>query len=167
MTPAHNSGVGSNPVMQADGITEEAAASWASSPARRRIMQANRSRDTAPELALRRLIHAEGMRYRVSARPLPGVRRTADLVFGPAKVAVFVDGCFWHSCPQHGTMPATNPDYWQPKLARNVERDRETDRLLRAAGWLSIRVWEHEDVVKVAQRVVRTTRSRRLRLAGY
>lgn len=141
--------------------------SWASSPARRRIMQANRSRDTAPELALRRLIHAEGMRYRVSARPLKDLRRTADVVFGPAKVAVFVDGCFWHSCPQHGTRPATNPDYWLPKLARNVERDRETDRLLAAAGWLSIRVWEHDDVVKVARRVVRTARSRRLRLAGY
>lgn len=130
-------------------------------------MQANRSRDTTPELTLRRLIHADGLRYRVSARPLKDVRRTADLVFRPAKVAVFVDGCFWHCCPQHGTQPATNSDYWQPKLARNVERDRETDRLLAAAGWLSIRVWEHEDLVKAARRVVRTTRSRRLRFAGY
>lgn len=138
--------------------------SWASSPARRRIMRANRSRDTSPELALRRLLHALGLRYRVSARPLKEIRRTADLVFRPAKVAVFVDGCFWHACPEHGTQPATNADYWAPKLARNVERDRHTDDLLHAAGWLSIRVWEHEDPRPAARRIARTVRKRRLRL---
>lgn len=138
--------------------------SWASSPARRRIMQANRSRDTSPELALRRLLHALGLRYRVSARPLKEVRRTADLVFGPAKVAVFVDGCFWHACPEHGTQPATNVDYWGPKLARNAERDRHTNELLHAAGWLSIRVWEHEDPQRVARRIARVVQGRRMRL---
>jgi DNA mismatch endonuclease (patch repair protein) len=128
-------------------------------------MQANRSRDTGPELALRRLLHALGLRYRVSVRPLKEVRRTADVVFGPAKVAVFVDGCFWHGCPDHGTVPVTNADYWVPKLERNVERDRHTDELLRTAGWVSIRVWEHEDPAPAAARIARTVRRRRRRLA--
>ena len=136
-------------------------ASWASSEAIRRTMLGNRSRDTAPEVALRRLLHARGLRYRIATRPLPSVRRTADLVFRPSKVAVFVDGCFWHRCPVHATDPKTNSDYWKPKLERNVERDRETDRLLAESGWLSIRIWEHEDPRKAAQRVVRIVRSRR------
>ncbi len=116
-------------------------------------MQANRSRDTSPELALRRLLHAAGLRYRVSTRPLAEVRRTADLVFRPALVAVFVDGCFWHGCPDHGSSPKTNSDYWTPKLARNAERDRETDELLDKAGWISVRVWEHEDPHEAATRI--------------
>lgn len=135
--------------------------SWASTPAIRRTMQGNRSRDTSPELALRRLLHARGLRYRVSARPLKEVRRTADLVFGPAKVAVFVDGCFWHRCPDHATDPKTNSAYWKPKLERNVERDRETDLLLANAGWLSIRIWEHEDPRVAAARVARIVQRRR------
>ena len=124
-------------------------------------MQGNRSRDTAPELAIRRLLHAMGLRYRVATRPLAGVRRTADIVFGPAHVAVFVDGCFWHGCPEHSSMPKTNTDYWQPKLQRNAERDRETDRLLTASGWLAIRVWEHEDPGKAARRIARAVARRR------
>ncbi len=124
-------------------------------------MQANRSRDTGPELALRRLVHAAGLRYRVAARPLPGLRRTADLVFRPARVAVFVDGCFWHGCPEHASDPRTNADYWIPKLARNAERDRETDALLAEAGWLSIRIWEHEDAVVAAGRIIDVVRQRR------
>ena len=124
-------------------------------------MQGNRSRDTAPELAIRRLLHAMGLRYRVATRPLAGVRRTADIVFGPAHVAVFVDGCFWHGCPEHSSVPKTNTDYWQPKLQRNAERDRETDRLLTASGWLAIRVWEHEDPGKAARRIARAVARRR------
>jgi DNA mismatch endonuclease (patch repair protein) len=124
-------------------------------------MQANRSRDTGPELALRRLLHAAGLRYRVAARPLKGVRRTADIVFGPARVAVFVDGCFWHRCPQHATDPQSNSDYWKPKLERNVERDRETDAILAEAGWLSLRVWEHESPEKAARRIAHVVLSRR------
>lgn len=135
--------------------------SWASSPGRRNVMQANRSRDTGPELELRKLLHGMGLRYRVSARPLPRLRRTADLVFRPSKVAVFVDGCFWHQCPEHYTLPRTNADYWLPKLARNVERDGETDATLREAGWLPIRVWEHEDMSKAARKISRTVISRR------
>lgn len=124
-------------------------------------MKSNRSRDTVPEMTLRRLLHARGLRYRVSARPLRDVRRTADVVFGPAKVAVFVDGCFWHRCPVHGTSPKANSDYWLPKLERNVQRDRETDDLLRAAGWLSIRVWEHEDLESAANHIADVVRKRR------
>ena len=140
--------------------------SWASTPARRRIMQANRPRDTSPELALRRLLHASGLRYRVAVRPIPQLRRSADLVFRPAKVAVFVDGCFWHCCPSHGTVPATNADYWVPKLARNFERDRETDRALADAGWLSVRVWEHEDPEEAAVRIAGLVRERRTAIRG-
>lgn len=124
-------------------------------------MQGNRSRDTAPEMALRRLIHAQGLRYRIAVRPLPEIRRTADLVFRPAKVAVFVDGCFWHRCPLHATDPKTNSDYWKPKLERNVERDRETDLLLGQAGWLSVRIWEHEDPTDAAGRITTIVRMRR------
>lgn len=122
-----------------------AATSWASSQTARATMVANRSRDTGPELAVRRAVHALGMRYRVDVRPLPHVRRTADLVVGSVKVAVFVDGCFWHSCPRHSTRPAANAAYWDQKLRRNTERDAETDILLADAGWRAIRVWEHED----------------------
>ena len=135
--------------------------SWASCEAIRRTMQGNRSRDTAPEMALRRLIHAQGLRYRIAVRPLPEIRRTADLVFRPAKVAVFVDGCFWHRCPLHATDPKTNSDYWKPKLERNVERDRETDLLLGQAGWLSVRIWEHEDPTDAAGRITTIVRMRR------
>jgi DNA mismatch endonuclease (patch repair protein) len=137
------------------------AESWASSEATRASMLGNRSRDTSPELALRRLLHAKGLRYRVHARPLADLRRTADIVFRPARVAVFVDGCFWHRCPEHGTSPKSNSTYWSPKLDRNVERDRETDEVLRSSGWLVIRAWEHEDPSTVATRVARAVRRRR------
>ena len=137
------------------------AGSWASSQAVRNTMLSNRSSNTGPELVLRRLLHARGLRYRVSTRPIKSIRRTADIVFGPAKVAVFVDGCFWHRCPDHATDPKTNSDYWKPKLERNVERDRETDSLLQDAGWLSVRVWEHEDPESAARRVADVVRRRR------
>lgn len=120
-------------------------------------MQANKGRDTKPELALRRAVHALGLRYRVSVRPLSAVRRTADMVFTKAKVAVFLDGCFWHGCPEHHTKSATNADYWAEKVRRNRERDAETDSLFAAAGWLVMRVWEHEApdlaAVKIANEV--------------
>lgn len=116
-------------------------------------MQANRSRDTGPEMAIRRLLHAMGLRYRVDVRPVREVRRRADIVFGPAKVAVFVDGCFWHRCPDHGSLPATNANYWIPKLERNVERDQETTILLKRAGWRVIRVWEHQPPDAAARRI--------------
>lgn len=103
------------------------------------------SRDTKPELALRRELHRLGLRYRVGTAPLPGLRRRADVVFTRRRIAVFVDGCFWHRCPDHGTQPKNNPNWWRAKLDRNVERDRHTDAALLAAGWHVVRVWEHED----------------------
>ncbi len=107
-------------------------------------MQTLRQRDTAPELALRRELHKRGLRYRVDAPPVPGLRRRADLLFTRAKVAVFVDGCFWHVCPIHSTEPKANAPFWSEKLAANVARDRDTDRRLTEAGWAVVRVWEHE-----------------------
>jgi DNA mismatch endonuclease (patch repair protein) len=130
-------------------------------PAGRLTMRANRSRDTSPELAVRRLVHASGLRYRVAAPPISGLRRTADLLFRPAKVAVFIDGCFWHSCPEHATSPKANSQYWGPKLARNRERDAETNEILRADGWTVLRYWEHEDPQAVAEDVVATVRAHR------
>jgi len=125
-------------------------------------MQRQRTRDTKPELAVRRLLHAAGLRYRVDVAPLTGLRRRADIVFGPAKVAVFIDGCFWHGCPEHGARPTTaNPAYWRGKVVRNQARDADTDAKLSAAGWLSIRCWEHEDPKQVAERVILTVESRR------
>jgi len=102
-----------------------------------------------------------GLRYRVSARPLPNFRRTADLVFRPARVAVFVDGCFWHGCPVHHTVAVTNAGYWAEKVIRNRERDSETDRVLADAGWAAIRIWEHEDPAEAAIHVADVVRSRR------
>ncbi|MFD5654655.1 very short patch repair endonuclease [Streptomyces sp. NPDC127039] len=132
------------------------AGSWASSAARRRNMQAIRSRDTTPERLVRSLVHARGLRYRVAARPLPDLRRTADLVFRPAKVAVFIDGCYWHGCPDHYVAPRTNVGYWSDKVARNVARDRDTDDRLRTAGWTVLRFWEHEAAEDCALKIAGT-----------
>ena len=105
-------------------------------PDRSANMRANRRSDTKPELALRRALHAPGYRYRKDYRlDLAGARVRPDIAFTARRVAVFVDGCFWHCCPQHGTQPANNTWYWEPKLARNVERDRAADAALAAAGW--------------------------------
>ena len=124
-------------------------------------MQSNRSRDTAPELALRRRLHAAGLRYRVCARPLPDVRRTVDVVFRSAKVAVEVRGCFWHGCPLHYKRPTTNDSYWAAKAARNIARDADTERRLVAAGWILIVVWEHENVDYAAKTIVEVVSTRR------
>jgi DNA mismatch endonuclease, patch repair protein len=124
-------------------------------------MQAIRSRDTKPEQLIRRLVHAKGLRYRVSARPLPNLRRTADMVFRPAKVAVFIDGCYWHGCPDHYVPPRTNPGYWSDKVARNVTRDRDTDQQLEAAGWLVLRFWEHEPSDECAAQISALVQQRR------
>ena len=134
--------------------------SWASSGATRKSMVGNRRKDTVPELALRSAIHKMGLRFRVDARPLPELRRRADLVFRRARVAVFLDGCFWHACPEHGTWPKSNAEWWRAKIEGNSARDRETDRRLRAADWRSVRIWEHEDVDRAAIRVAKIVRSR-------
>ena len=119
-------------------------------------MLGNKARDTKPELAVRRLLHADGFRYRVNFRLDPSLRRTADIVFTRCRVAVFIDGCFWHGCPLHGTSPKANSGYWGPKLARNVERDLETTAFLTASGWTVLRFWEHENPADVAALVERT-----------
>lgn len=121
-------------------------------------MLANRARDTSPELAVRRLLHAAGLRYRVDYAPLGG-RRRADIVFTRQRIAVFIDGCFWHGCPRHATFPKTNTEYWLPKLQQNIKRDRETDGLLREAGWTVLRFWEHESPASVAEVVSQRVRA--------
>jgi len=125
--------------------------SWASSPGVRRRMQLQRGRDTVPELALRRELHRRGRRYRVDVPIVPGTRRRVDIVFGRARVAVFVDGCFWHGCPEHGQRAHdVNGWYWPEKIAGNRRRDADTDARLRAAGWAVVRVWEHDDPEQAA-----------------
>jgi DNA mismatch endonuclease (patch repair protein) len=122
-------------------------------------MERQSRRDTKPELALRRAVWRLGLRYRVDIAPIPG-RRRADLVFTRAKVAVYVDGCFWHSCPTHATIPKANREWWIEKLDTNVRRDRDTDRRLAEAGWTVIRVWEHEVVDAAAERIALVVRAR-------
>lgn len=116
-------------------------------------MQGNRSRDTQAEMAVRRLVHAMGMRYRVNIRPVPSLRRTADLVFTRAKIAVFIDGCFWHGCPEHHRRPSANSDYWTAKVERNRQRDTATNTALSEEGWTVLRFWEHEPPEEVAQTI--------------
>jgi DNA mismatch endonuclease (patch repair protein) len=132
----------------------------ASSPAIRARMERQRRRDTGPELAVRKALHAKGLRYRVDIPPIPGTRRRADIVFTRVRVAVFVDGCFWHGCPQHATLPKSNTAWWTAKLDANRHRDRDTDEQLLRAGWTVLRVWEHEDMTDIACRVFETVRSR-------
>jgi DNA mismatch endonuclease, patch repair protein len=109
-------------------------------------MRAIRRADTKPEIALRRALHRQGYRFRKDYRLdlADGKRVRPDIAFTARRVAVFVDGCFWHACPEHGGKPANNVWYWEPKLRRNVERDRSADAALDAAGWSVVRIWEHE-----------------------
>lgn len=124
-------------------------------------MQVQRRRDTSCEMEIRSLLHAAGLRYRVDARPLPEWRRRADLVFPRVRTAVFIDGCFWHGCPDHRALPKANASWWRAKIARNRERDAETDERLQAAGWTVLRIWEHEDPAEAAARIAEVVRQRR------
>jgi DNA mismatch endonuclease (patch repair protein) len=118
-------------------------------------MKANRRTNTKPELALRAALHARGYRYRKDFRlDLPLRRVRADLAINPGNVAVFVDGCFWHACPDHGSKPKSNQWYWSPKLAKNVERDRAADDALVQAGWTVVRLWEHVPLADAVALVV-------------
>lgn len=110
-------------------------------------------RDTGPELEIRRELHARGLRYRVDVSPVPSLRGRTDILFRPARVAVYVDGCFWHSCPDHGVLPKGNRDWWREKLAATVRRDRAIDSTLAELGWRVVRVWEHEDPAVAADRI--------------
>jgi DNA mismatch endonuclease (patch repair protein) len=127
-------------------------------------METQARRDTAPEIAIRSAVHGRGLRFWVDRSPLPKLRRRADLVFSRAKVAVFVDGCFWHGCPQHGTLPKANADWWRHKLEQNRHRDRDTDERLMKAGWVVIRFWEHDEPEEAARTVARIVQARQARL---
>lgn len=118
----------------------------------RRRLQRQRRRDTAPELAIRRELHRRGLRYFVD-RGSVVPRRRHDIVFPSLRLAVDVYGCFWHSCPLHGTVPKSNQAWWEAKLAANVERDADTRRRLESAGWRLIVVWEHDDPVAASDMV--------------
>ncbi|MEU0105863.1 very short patch repair endonuclease [Streptomyces sp. NPDC006251] len=129
-------------------------------------MSRQASKDTAVELAVRRLLHAAGLRYRVEY-PVPGMpRRRIDVAFPRAKVAVLIDGCFWHGCPKHATHPKSNAEWWRQKLARNMTRDAETTEHLVAAGWEVLRFWEHEAPEDVALRVAAVVSRRKAERPG-
>ena len=132
-----------------------------SSAEAKRRMEAQQRRDTAPEIAIRSAVHRRGLRFWVDRSPLPKLRRRADLVFPRAKVAVYVDGCFWHGCPAHGTWPKANAEWWRSKIHANQLRDEDTHSRLKNSGWIPIRIWEHEDPEKAAERVVEIVLRRR------
>jgi DNA mismatch endonuclease, patch repair protein len=146
--------------------TSPSPGSWASSPAVAKVMRGNRKRDTGPELAIRRQLHRLGLRYRVAVVPtaLLGHRYgRADAVFPRERVAVYLDGCWWHGCPQHFKPARTNVSYWHPKIAGNQARDRLVDAELASAGWVAIRIWEHEDPAEAAALVATVICQRRLK----
>lgn len=127
-------------------------------------MSRQKRKDTAPEVLLRRELRARGVGYRINMA-IPGLpRRSCDIMFKTAHIAVFVDGCFWHGCPAHGTLPMNNGSWWAEKLSKNVERDRDTNRHLSMLGWQVIRVWEHEDMASAADRIVRVVQDARNRV---
>jgi len=128
-------------------------------------MKAQRRRDTSCEVQLRRLLHSRKLRYRLDIRPEPSLRRRADIVFTRAKVAVFVDGCFWHGCPQHRSWPVNNADWWREKIKRNKDRDASTTTALKENGWIVVRIWEHDDAIRAAERISTVVVNRTLRSA--
>ena len=133
----------------------------ASSAATRRVMQRTKRSGTRPELALRRALHRRGLRFVVDRPVLGGNRRRrVDILLRGARIAVFVDGCFWHSCPEHCHLPKTNTSWWRSKFRGIVHRDRDTDAQLAAAGWLVVRVWEHEDPAEAAREIEHLVRDR-------
>jgi DNA mismatch endonuclease (patch repair protein) len=149
----------------------------ASSPVTSRVMHRTRRSGTRPEMALRRALHRRGLRFVVD-RPVPGGnrRRRVDILLRGSRVAVFVDGCFWHSCPEHSHLPKSNTSWWRLKFRGIARRDRDTDTQLAAAGWLAVRIWEHEDPIEVAQAIEQLVRDRtaekqlrrtRMRPAGH
>ncbi len=127
-----------------------------SSLAAKHRMQAGKPTDTKPEIELRSaLIASANNDFEVNYKVVEGLRRNADIAFLNEKIAVFVDGCFWHGCPKHGTWPKANAEFWRAKIERNKERDIDTNNKLRAAGWKVVRVWEHENMAKVAKRILK------------
>ncbi|MFZ0190313.1 MAG: very short patch repair endonuclease [Streptosporangiaceae bacterium] len=162
--PCHQAVAGYPQTPEVDAVivwpVDRTTQSWASSPRSRNVMRGNRSRDTRPELAVRSAVHRRGLRYRVSIRPVPEVRRTADLVFATARVAVFVDGCYWHGCPEHYVPSLSNQEYWTQKISGNRARDADTNAKLLARDWMPLRVWAHEDPDDAADRILKIVRDR-------
>jgi len=120
-----------------------------------------RQKGTGAELNLRRILHARGLRYRLHAPLLTQPRRVADIVFPAARLAVFVDGCFWHGCPEHASWPKSNAEFWRAKIEANRARDADTDVRLKACGWQVVRIWEHEDAGDAADRIVEVVHARK------
>lgn len=124
-------------------------------------MKATPRRDTSVEMAIRREIHSRGLRYRVDESLRPVTRGRPDIVFPTEKVAVFIDGCFWHGCPEHGSIPDSNSEWWEEKLQANVERDERHTEELEGAGWTVLRIWEHREVTEAADEIERVVRQER------
>lgn len=137
-----------------------------SSDAASKRMKATRGRDTAPEMALRRELHRQGYRYFVDRRISPGLRTRPDIIFSRSRVAVYVDGCFWHGCPTHGTEAQNNAEFWSTKIVENRRRDQRNAQLLSDEGWCVIRAWEHEPPHEVAARIIAVVEERRLTRGG-
>ena|SRR5258706_2087148 len=131
-----------------------------SSEAALRRMKAAKPRDTAPEIAIRSALHRLGLRYSINAKPIKELNRSADILFRSLKVAIFIDGCFWHGCPIHGTQAKANSEFWRAKIERNQERDAETTKYLKKSGWKVIRVWEHENPEKASAKIQKTVLKR-------
>ena len=123
-------------------------------------MVATPGRDNPREKALRSALHQRGLRFRLHRRLLTNSRRTVDIVFPRARIAIFIDGCFWHGCPAHGTWPKNNATWWRQKIEANIARDRDTNHRLLAQGWTVLRVWEHEPVEVAVDRIERAVRRR-------
>lgn len=126
-------------------------------------MQRVRQKNTSAESVLRRELHARGVRYRIHVPVITKPRRVADIALSRLRVAVFVDGCFWHGCPLHATWPKQNSEFWRAKIVANQERDRDTDERLRADGWEVVRVWAHEAPARAADRVAKVIKKRKAR----
>jgi DNA mismatch endonuclease (patch repair protein) len=120
----------------------------------RRQMQAQKTTGTKIELQVRRGLHARGYRYRVDRKLLPDYPFRGDIVWSGRRMVVFLDGCFWHGCPLHGTAPKSNPDWWQAKLEGNRQRDRRVDEILLQRGWTVLRFWEHDDPVAIVESII-------------
>jgi len=133
----------------------------ASSKAALTRMKAAKSRDTAPEKSLRSSLFIKGLRFRVDTKPIKEFNRKADIVFRAIKIAVFVDGCFWHGCPIHGTQAKANAEFWRNKIKQNQLRDLDTNEKLKKAGWKVVRVWEHENPEKAAEKILKLVVKRR------
>jgi DNA mismatch endonuclease (patch repair protein) len=134
-----------------------------SSPAAENRMKASKQRDTTPEKTLRSNLFRKGLRYRIHKKPIMELNRVADILFPSIKIAIFVDGCFWHGCPIHGTQAKANAQFWKEKIERNKERDIDTTKQLENAGWTVIRIWEHEDLGKVSEEIYKLVHKKRIR----